>query len=507
MSRILFTAPRMHSAAHRHLSVAVLVMAAAASSVHAQVATPRGALSLDSAIDLALENNPGYLQQKSEVGVAHSALRSAYGSLVPSASASAGFGYTAPGQLRYQSQELGNQPDFYSSDYGVRLSYQVNGTSLLQPAVERSRLRATERRVEGVQAQLVSEVTRQYLLLLQARERHAQAQREVERTAEHVRLAEGRLAVGAGTPLDVRRAEVQHGQSEVRLVQAENTAAMEVLRLNQLLGVPLPFGVELSSRFEVFAPVWTPDELIQRALNNNPGILATRANSDAASTSARAARSQYLPTLSMNVGVTGSAYQAGNVDPLIRREMDRMQAGYGSCVSQNEIRARVGLGVNPCTNPADAAVQEQIRQAVLGSNSSFPFGYTRQPLQASVGISIPLFTGLNRQHQVEVARASADDAKYQVRAEELRLQQEVTSAVLELGAAHRTSLLQERVRERAEEELRLATERFRFGAATSVEVTDAQTNLSQAEIEKIEAAYNFHRSLAALEALIGEQLR
>jgi hypothetical protein len=45
------------------------------------------------------------------------------------------------------------------------------------------------------------------------------------------------------------------------------------------------------------------------------------------------------------------------------------------------------------------------------------------------------------------------------------------------------------------------TERFRFGAATSVEVTDAQTNLAQAEIEKIDAAYNFHQSLAALEAL------
>jgi outer membrane protein len=507
MSRILFAATPAHVAARRVLRAAILTAAVAATSAQAQSALPRAALSLDRAIDLALENNPGYLQQKRDVGVAHSAVRSAYGSLLPSASASAGFGYTAPGQLRYQSQELGNQPDFYSSDYGVRLSYQVNGTSLLQPSVERSRLRATERRVEGLEAQLVSDVTRQYLLLLQARERHLQAAREVERTAEHERLAQGRLAVGAGTPLDVSRAEVQHGQAEVRLVRAENTAAMEVLRLNQLLGVSLPFEVELSSRFDVFAPSWTPDELIRRALINNPGMLAARASSDAAFTSARAARSQYLPTLSLNVGLTGSAYQAGDVDPLIRREMDRVQAGYGSCVSQNEIRTRVGLGANPCTNPADAAVQEQIRQMVLGSNDSFPFGYTRQPLQASIGVSIPLFTGLNRQHQIEVARATAEDAKYQVRAEELRLQQEVTSAVLELGAAHRTSLLQERVRERAEEELRLATERFRFGAATSLEVTDAQTNLSQAEIEKIEAVYNFHRSLAALEALIGEQLR
>ena len=68
-------------------------------------------------------------------------------------------------------------------------------------------------------------------------------------------------------------------------------------------------------------------------------------------------------------------------------------------------------------------------------------------------------------------------------------------------------LLQEEVRQRAQEELRLAQERFRFGAANSVEVTDAQTNLAQAERDQIDAVYNFHKSLAALEALVGRPLR
>lgn len=59
----------------------------------------------------------------------------------------------------------------------------------------------------------------------------------------------------------------------------------------------------------------------------------------------------------------------------------------------------------------------------------------------------------------------------------------------------------------ATEELRLAQERFRFGAANSIEVTDAQTNLAQAEQARIDAVYNFHKTLAALEALVGRSLR
>ena len=59
----------------------------------------------------------------------------------------------------------------------------------------------------------------------------------------------------------------------------------------------------------------------------------------------------------------------------------------------------------------------------------------------------------------------------------------------------------------AQEELRLAQERFRFGAASSIEVTDAQTNLAQAEQDLINAVYNFHRTLASLEALVGRPLR
>jgi outer membrane protein len=38
-------------------------------------------------------------------------------------------------------------------------------------------------------------------------------------------------------------------------------------------------------------------------------------------------------------------------------------------------------------------------------------------------------------------------------------------------------------------------------------VTDALTSLREAERARIDAVYNFHKSLAALEALVGRSLR
>jgi outer membrane protein len=63
------------------------------------------------------------------------------------------------------------------------------------------------------------------------------------------------------------------------------------------------------------------------------------------------------------------------------------------------------------------------------------------------------------------------------------------------------------VAENAAEELRMAQERFRFGLANSIEVTDAQANLAEAERAVIDAVYTYHSALAGLEALVGGSLR
>jgi outer membrane protein len=486
------------------VALAIALLPATVFAQEAAQAAPRS-LSLEEAISVAIENNPNYLAQRNDLQVARWQTRSASADFVPSVNASTSFGYEHSGEQRFGAIGFGERPPYYSSSYNLGATLEVDGRKLLQPRVARANERATTQRVAGAEADLVSSVVQQYLSVLQQQENVTQADRELSRTGEHVRLAQARLEVGAGTQLDVRRAEVQQGQAEIRLVQAQNALATATLSLGQLMGTPLEPGVQLSSEFAVFEPQWSSAELVQRSLENNPTLLAARASLEAAGTGLRQAQSAYLPRLIFSSGVRGSVYRAGDLDPLIDQQLNA--STFNSCLQNNQIRRTAGLPENTCLDPTNPIAREEVRSRLEATNPSWPFDYTRQPITASVTISLPIFTGLSRQVQVAQAQVNAQDARYQARAQELQLRTDVATGLRNLQTANRTAEIQERVRATAAEELRLAQERFRFGAASSVEVTDAQTNLAEAERALIEAVYTFHQSLAVLEALVGEPLR
>lgn len=489
------------------LSLLALLAALPAAGQQAPAAGP--ALTVEEAVAAARENNPEMLTQRNDAVTAQAAVRQSRADFIPSASASTGVGYTGPGVQRFGSEVFGERPDYYSSNWSVGLSYQLSGAKLMQPRIARAEQAAVQSRIEGYQAGLEKEVETQYLTALRALEQAQQAALEVERTAEHERLAEARLQVGAGTPLDVRRAQVERGTAEANLLQAENTYQTELLRLGQLMGTVLPEGTRLTSRFELFEPRWDAAELVAAALAHNPDLLAARATVGAARGGVRAARSAYLPSLSASVGLVGSVYSAGNIDPLVQQQLGILQRSFRPCGENNQIRQAAGLAPVDCSqfDTSDPAVRAAVRDEIAEGNPSFPFGYQRQPLQGSLTLSIPLFDGMQRERRVTEARVQASNAELAVRAQEQRLETEVRTGLLNARTAFRTAQLQRQVAENAAEELRMSRERFRLGAANSLEVTDAQTRLADAERAVIDAVYAYHIAVASLEAQVGRSLR
>src|SRR5690606_8763085 len=78
------------------------------------------------------------------------------------------------------------------------------------------------------------------------------------------------------------RAEVERGRAEVALLEAENRARTERLRLLELLGIEaLGRDVVLSTRLHVFEPPWSEEELIARAAQQHPELVALRATEEA----------------------------------------------------------------------------------------------------------------------------------------------------------------------------------------------------------------------------------
>ena len=59
----------------------------------------------------------------------------------------------------------------------------------------------------------------------------------------------------------------------------------------------------------------------------------------------------------------------------------------------------------------------------------------------------------------------------------------------------------------AQDQLRLAQDRYRLGAGTALEVSDAQNAVQQAEGDYVNAVYDYHKAIVALEAAVGRPLR
>jgi outer membrane protein len=286
----------------------------------------------------------------------------------------------------------------------------------------------------------------------------------------------------------------------VASIQAHNTAEIDKLRLFQTLGVPQPASVELTSRFTVADPNFSLDSLQALARAQNPTLNALRSRDRVANVNVRIARSAYLPSLNVNTGWGGYTYQYSNRNFPVQQAI----ANFGGCMSTDSLRRGAGLPGLDCST---LDVTPERAAAIRRANNQFPFDFTKQPMSISATLSVPIFDGLTREQRVEEARAEREDARYRVRARELQLSADVTAAYLTLTAQARAVALQEQNALKAREEQRLAEERYRVGAGTFLDVTQARSSFERAENDRINAIYEFHKAFAALESAVGRPLR
>lgn len=467
-------------------------------------------LTLDEAVALARSNNPEYLSQLNDEAVADWGVRSAYGSFLPGASVSGGVSYQGGGEPLiggFTGGDLGleSTPAYYYSNFSATVGLQLSGADFFRVGRERASRRAVVAGIVSSAQMLETAVTRQYLAALRGRDAVELARKELERAEMNLSLAEARFAVQSATSIETTQAEVERGRAEVELVRAQALHDTERLRLLQQIGVDLDRNVELTTRMEVFEPAWQLESLVSLAMSGHPQLSASRANMAVADAGVDMARSAYFPSLSLTAGVSGFTRRAGSDAFLITQAEQRMLQARQDCASVNEILSRLDppLPPQPCS---ELVVTDAMRDEIFSQNRQFPLDFETQPLSLSLGISVPVFQGLSRQHQVEAAGAQAEDARYRLRSEELRVRAEVETAHLNLDAAYRAYGLEERNHGLAEDQLRLARERYRVGAASFLELMEAETVMARADRAYLLANYAFQEALAALEAAVGQDL-
>lgn len=494
---------------HPLLALAIVSTVLAAPAA-AQEPVP-SSLSLEEALELARSGNPSFRQARNDEVLADWNVRQAWGQLLPQANATAGVQWQGAGEQQFGSLTLGdlgftNQPSYYLSNYRIGLSYFLDWATLKGPSQARADRQATYAQIALADASLVSQVTSAYVEALRQQEQVRITELQLENSEYNLRLAQAQLEVGAVTGIDVGQAEVQVGRYRVQVLQARNALATARMRLLQQLGQSMNQDFELSTTFELAEPPWTEEELEAMALDQNPTLEARRSSRAAADIGVSAARSSYFPSLSISSGWSGFTREASSTEFQVAQAQAQVAGSISQCVATNDIYSRL----NPPLPPIDCSrfvFTDAQRQRIIDQNDQFPFGFVGSPPTISLQLSVPIFSGLSRQRNVEAARLQREDLVEQVREQEIALEADIAIGIANVRTAYESALLEEQNRALAERQLNLARERYQLGEITFVDLVDAQTVLAQAEADRLAAVYAYHDLVTSLEALVGAPLR
>lgn len=477
----------------------------------AQEAVP-SRLSLEQALEIAQANNPRFRQTRNDAELADWDVREANSLFLPQATASAGVQWQGAGEQQFAGGltlgDLGftDQPSYYTSNYRLGLSYSINWATIKGASRAKANRRVTDAQIDVAESNLRTQVTNEYLEVLRRQEALRVSRLQLENSEYNLRLAQAQLLVGSVTGIDVGQAEVQVGRSRVQVLQAENALATGRIRLLQQLGQSLEHPFELSTGFELSAPRWSVAELTGLAREQNPTLSSQRRSRESADIGVSIARSQYMPTVSLSTAWTGFTREASSTDLQIVQAQSQVQSRIAQCIQTNDLYSRLA---NPLP-PADCSrftFTDAQRQQINSQNDQFPLAFQRSPLTVSLQVSIPVFQGLGRERNLAGARLQRDDLAEQVREQELALAADVAIGLANAQTAYQSALLEESNRALAEQQLRLARERYQLGEVTFVDLVAAQTTLAQAEADRISAIFAYHDLITSLEALVGSPLR
>ena len=427
-----------------------------------QAQAPRE-LTLEEALELARLNNPVLRQAINELELTPAGMRAAWGAFLPNLTLSLGTNLNL--NRRLQAEDFfGNPIDnpnvewVTASSSNQALSARVNlfegGGRFHQRGAERARGIARERRVELELTETYARVAGSFYQtilqsdLLELELASLEGKRlDLESTRRLFELA-------IGTPVDVLAAELEVQQQERMVRQAENEHAKALLDLRAEIAVSeMGDFTTRGSPPEPFDPVALDDAgLIRRALEQSPRIQQNLAEVDVGRASLSAVRSARWPSLQLNTNF--------------------YQRAYGQ---------EYGAAFQPFSNES--------RQA-----------------NASLSLSIPVFTGFSTERNIAEAHVQLANAEEGVRQSRMEIERDVRSRLIDLRGAYESYRLAERSSVIAEERLRLAREEYRLTSRTFSELQSAIEDASGERRAAINALYDFVAARIALEQVIGGPL-
>ncbi|MFC1480928.1 TolC family protein [Candidatus Neomarinimicrobiota bacterium] len=400
------------------------------------------AINLDQLIEIGMANHTGILIAEKALKSAKAGYLSSYSGLIPNVSTSIDKDLDPSTDTLYDAGVARVPPDL-SSRFSVGQTLFDGGAAWYNRKAGSNSVKKARADYENARQTLVLNVKQAYYNYLSSKKLLGVAEEALELGNRQLELVEERYRLQAVSLTDLLKARVSSGERKIQVANAKRSLVMAQTSLNLAIGQSPDLPLEVVDDNTELVPLM--DKPIAKAsmMSNNPVLISRGYAVDNAHLTAKMARGGLLPTVSVGYS----------------------QSGYGS--------------------------------GSLGN------AYDNDQSNTGMTISIPLFTGFRNSSAYRRARQAAMIEEDNQLALELDLLGSLENTFADLEALHEIYPLNQEVLQSAEADVELASEKYRLGVISILDLLDAQVSLISARSTLVRTTYDIKTAEAQLAALIG----
>ena len=410
-------------------------------------------LTLDKALEIALDENPTIKVAAEEIALKKVASKEAWQSLLPEASLNGSLDHTikaAEMKLNDLSFKMG-QDGTNTANAGLSINL-----PLFAPAVYRA-MSMTKTDIElaveksrASELDLINQVTKAYYQLMLAQDSYEVLQGSYKLAEDNFNVVNAKYQQGAVSEFDKISAEVQMRSIKPNVISAVNAVTLAKLQLKVLMGITADVDIKTDDNLTNYESMLFANQLKEEdmSLENNTTMKQFELNMKLLEKNVKSLKTNFMPTLSMSF-----SYQ--------------YQSLY-----------------NPNINFFD----------YTWSNSS----------SLMFNLSIPLYRASNFT-KVKSARIQMRQLDWNRIDTERKLNMQVVSYRNNMTASSEQVVSNKENVMQAEKAVQIAGKRYEVGKGTVLELNSSQVSLTQAQLTYNQSIYDYLVAKADLDQVLGKQ--
>ena len=411
--------------------------------------------SLEQAVEVALQNKEALKASALELNASKQDIRSSYSGILPSvritgSTTESTFPEQTIGFNQSSGEILNNVSSITSasSSFSITQNIYDGGIWWNNIRLAKNNFRITEQFDRQIKTNIIRNVHFAYFNYLKAIQLLDVSRSNLMSSQQQLTLVQQQYDLGSAKKTDLLKAEVRFGQARIDVITNDASVKSAYRNLKNAMGLinsDQDFTIEeVEKPLELIPEFETGFELVQKF---NPSVKAKQYQIMSAKLNTKLARGSRLPVISLSASSSGADENLG----------DAISNSYGD----------------------------------------------KQRTNASLSISIPIYTGNSISSRIQKAKISVDkqESEYLTQLEDLSVQLE--DYLDQLNNYIEVIPINETVLESAEEDLKLSQVRYSQGSTTILEVLNAQVSVVQARSSLVRSKYDAFIQQANLKALLG----